>query len=128
MVIQGTWDDVFGKSPPKVAALASALAALLRALNPACVEVARPGDKAVSFGWGAAKMSQAYAYLMPQKDRVNLGFYQGANLPDPAGLLEGTGKSMRHVKVHDEALAQSAPLRALVLAAMEKSRANGGLE
>ena len=28
-----------------------------------------------------------------------MGFYRGAELPDPAGLLEGTGKDMRHVKL-----------------------------
>ena len=33
------------------------------------------------------------------KSHVNVGFFQGAALEDPAGLLEGTGKRMRHVKL-----------------------------
>lgn len=35
----------------------------------------------------------------PAKDHLNLGFFEGANLPDPEGLLEGTGKEHRHIKV-----------------------------
>jgi hypothetical protein len=37
--------------------------------------------------------------FMAMKDTVNLVLYQGANLDDPSGLIEGTGKSMRHVKL-----------------------------
>jgi hypothetical protein len=44
-------------------------------------------------------MSEHFCYLAPQRDRVNLGFFHGSDLPDPDGLLEGTGKKLRHVKV-----------------------------
>ena len=37
--------------------------------------------------------------FMAMKDSVNFVLYQGANLDDPSGLIEGTGKSMRHVKL-----------------------------
>jgi hypothetical protein len=40
-----------------------------------------------------------FGYVNAFKDHVNVGFYQGAALDDPAGLLEGTGKRMRHVKL-----------------------------
>ncbi|MBI5671023.1 MAG: DUF1801 domain-containing protein [Chloroflexi bacterium] len=36
---------------------------------------------------------------MPYQNHVNLGFARGVSLPDPAGLLEGTGKKARHVKL-----------------------------
>jgi hypothetical protein len=39
-----------------------------------------------------------FGYVNVFKDHVNIGFYFGAELEDPAGLLEGTGKRMRHVK------------------------------
>jgi len=39
------------------------------------------------------------ACLYAAGDHVNLGFFRGADLDDPKGLLEGTGKGMRHVKV-----------------------------
>jgi hypothetical protein len=41
----------------------------------------------------------AFAYVGAFKHHVNVGFFQGAKLSDVAGLLEGTGKYMRHVKV-----------------------------
>ena len=41
----------------------------------------------------------AFAYVNAFTARVNVRFFHGAELPDPAGLLEGTGKYMRHVKV-----------------------------
>jgi len=41
----------------------------------------------------------AFAYVNAFKDHVNVGFFLGATLADPAGLLEGTGKRMRHVKL-----------------------------
>lgn len=95
----GTWDDVFGRSSPQVQALALAARDLIRGLHPGVVEVARPGDGAVTFGLGPRKMKDGYAYLAPHQAWVNLGFYQGAHLKDPGALLEGTGKSMRHVKL-----------------------------
>lgn len=38
-------------------------------------------------------------YLAPAKNHVNLGFYQGAELKDTEGVLQGTGKQMRHIQV-----------------------------
>ena len=41
----------------------------------------------------------AFAYVNAFKAHVNVGFFRGAELADPVGLLEGTGKCMRHVKL-----------------------------
>src|ERR1044071_1454864 len=48
-----------------------------------------------------------FCYVNSFKSHVNVGFFNGAALEDPAGLLEGSGKRMRHVKLiphreHDE--------------------------
>jgi hypothetical protein len=40
-----------------------------------------------------------FAYVNAFMDHVNVGFFHGAALDDPAGLLQGTGKHMRHVKL-----------------------------
>jgi hypothetical protein len=40
-----------------------------------------------------------FGYVNAFKKHVNVGFFHGAALKDPAGLLEGTGKRMRHVKL-----------------------------
>jgi hypothetical protein len=39
-----------------------------------------------------------FAYVDVFKSRTNVGFFYGAHLDDPAGLLEGAGKNMRHVR------------------------------
>ena len=41
----------------------------------------------------------AFGYVNVFSSHVNVGFFHGAALDDPAGLLEGAGKRMRHVKV-----------------------------
>lgn len=41
----------------------------------------------------------AFAYVNAFKAHVSVGFFRGAEIADPAGLLEGTGKFMRHVKL-----------------------------
>jgi hypothetical protein len=44
----------------------------------------------------------AFAYVDAFKAHVNVGFFRGAEIADPGGLLEGTGKFMRHVKLRPE--------------------------
>jgi hypothetical protein len=44
----------------------------------------------------------AFAYVNAFRAHVNVGFFRGAEIADPAGLLEGTGKFMRHVKLTPE--------------------------
>ena len=44
----------------------------------------------------------AVAYVNALTAHVNVGFFRGAELADPAGLLEGSGKSMRHVKLRQK--------------------------
>lgn len=59
----------------------------------------------------------AFAYVATFKAHVNIGFFHGAALADPAGLLNGTGKAMRHVKLRPGQAIDDAALDALVRAA-----------
>ncbi len=56
----------------------------------------------------------AFAYVNSFKAHVNVGFFRGAELPDPDGLLEGTGKFMRHVKLRPEGEVDASALVKLV--------------
>jgi hypothetical protein len=58
-----------------------------------------------------------FGYVNVFTSHVNVGFFHGAALPDPAGLLQGTGKSMRHVKLRPDTAANEAALRKLIHAA-----------
>lgn len=56
----------------------------------------------------------AFAYVNAFKSHVNVGFFCGAELADPAGLLEGTGKFMRHVKLRPNSDINAAALTQLI--------------
>jgi hypothetical protein len=58
-----------------------------------------------------------FGYVNVFKSHTNVGFFYGAYLDAPAGLLEGTGKNMRHVKVKPGKELDSAALEGLVHAA-----------
>ncbi len=61
----------------------------------------------------------AFAYVNAFTAHVNVGFFRGAEITDPAGMLEGTGRFMRHVKLRPGAAVDTLALRALILAAYE---------
>ena len=56
----------------------------------------------------------AFAYVNVFTSHVNVGFFRGAAIADPQGLLEGTGKSMRHVKLRPQGRVDSKALTALI--------------
>jgi hypothetical protein len=118
----GTYDDVLALAEGPVERLMSAARDLVVSLDPDTFEVPRPGERSVAYGLGPKKMSEAYVYLMPQKGYLNLGFYHGASLPDPDGLLEGSGKALRHVKLASLDEVGSRAVRRLVESAIDERR------
>ena len=58
-----------------------------------------------------------FAYVNVFTAHMNVGFFQGAGLPDPAGLLQGEGRFMRHVKLKAGTPVDEASLRRLIEAA-----------
>jgi len=59
----------------------------------------------------------AFAYVDAFKAHINVGFFWGAELEDQQGLLEGTGKRMRHVKLRPDQDINTSALEALIKAA-----------
>jgi hypothetical protein len=59
----------------------------------------------------------AFAYVNAFRSHVGIGFFHGATLEDPANLLEGSGKRMRHVKVFPDQPTDTDALQALIEAA-----------
>lgn len=64
----------------------------------------------------------AFAYVDAFTAHVNVGFFRGAELADPHGLLEGTGKLMRHVKLRPGRDVDSVALEQLIVAAYADMR------
>src|SRR5258706_16101754 len=69
-----------------------------------------------------------FGYVNVFTSHVNVGFFQGAALRDPARLLQGTGKFMRHVKLRPETATNAAELSRLIDAAYAdiKARVENG--
>jgi hypothetical protein len=59
----------------------------------------------------------AFGYVNAFTSHVNVGFFRGAELPDPNRLLEGTGRFMRHVKLRPEQRVDAEALKRLIASA-----------
>lgn len=114
----GTFDDLLAIAKEPLQPIMSKLRETILAVHPEACETVRLGDRAATYGLGPRKMIDGYAYVMPHSEWVNLGFFQGASLNDPGGLLEGSGAKMRHVKVRSIADADRPEIRKLVAAAV----------
>jgi len=95
----GTFEEAVSDHTPEVIAIARRLRAVIESVHPDALELPWVEQGDVGYGIGPKKMSEHYAYIGPYRTYVNLGFFHGTALPDPEGLLEGTGKKLRHVKV-----------------------------
>ena len=65
----------------------------------------------------------AFGYVNVFTSHVNVGFFLGAALPDPAHLLQGRGKLMRHVKLRPETAIDAVALGSLIEAAYSDMKA-----
>jgi len=113
----GTFEDAVAKAGTHARELAYQLRKLIAAVMPDVVEVPWPKMRMASYGVGPKKKSEHFCYSAAQKDDVNLGFYYGAELPDPEQLLRGTGKLLRHVKIREANDIRRRTLRQLLKAA-----------
>ena len=114
----GTFDELMSESEEALRPIARRLREIVLEVHPEAVEVVRLGDRAATYGLGPKKTSEGYCYVLPYKHWVNLGFFQGVALPDPDGLLEGTGAKLRHVNVRSPEAAGQPAIRALIKAAL----------
>ena len=123
----GTFDDLVRIGHPSQQPTLKRLREIILEIHPDACEVVRLGDRAATYGWGPKKMSEGYTYILPYDLWVNLGFYKGADLPDPKKLLEGTGAKMRHVKIRSLADAEQPAVRELIQAALDERKKALGL-
>ena len=115
----GTFDQVIADAPAEIQTLAHAARALLADVMPGITEVPWARQKIAGYGIGPKKMSEHFCYLAPFKKHLNLGFFYGADLPDPEGLLEGAGKELRHIKIRDAQQLESPAVRELIALASQ---------
>jgi hypothetical protein len=97
---------LLSEHPPEQQAIEHALRATIRRELPGAVEQVDFGNKLIAFG-RSMKMRGLLFALIAHKSWVNLQLADGADLPDPKGLIEGTGKRIRHIKIRTVADASS---------------------
>lgn len=117
-----SFDAVLGGSSREVKDLARRLRRLIIGVYPQVIEVAWPKQRIVGFGVGPRKMTEHFCYIALFRSHVNLGFFHGAALADPAGVLEGTGKELRHVKLTTPAEVERPVIRRLISESLKERR------
>ena len=110
------------KHPADLAAIARQWFEVMRACGDEVRELMHDGCATACLG------DAPFAYVNVFTAHVNVGFFHGASLPDPARLLQGAGKRMRHVKLKPGTPSNPAALRKLIAAAWSdiKSRVENG--
>jgi hypothetical protein len=112
-----TVEELFSLYNPEVRAVAKKARALVLDVFPNAVEQVDAPDKMLHYGTGP-KMNEQLFYIAGYTAHVNVGFWYGAHLPDPEGIVEGTGKRLRHVKLRKPEDVYRPALRALLEAAL----------
>jgi hypothetical protein len=79
---------------------------------------------AIWFGF-SGKMKDMFCYIATSAGHVNLGFPRGASLPDPNRVLEGDGKTMRHIKFRSHRDVERPFVPHYIQAAMEQAAPAG---
>jgi len=93
-----SWAELMAPHSTEVQALAEGLRQVVRGLLPEATEIVRLGWQSASYRSGPMARDEFLA-IMPKRDHVNLHLPDGVELSDPHGLLEGSGKRVRHVKI-----------------------------
>lgn len=100
---------------PEIQAIERALRATIGSEAPGAIERVDFGNRLIAFGRSMAMGGLLFA-IIAHRTWVNLQLADGADLPNPDGLIEGTGKRIRHIKIRSVADASSAPVVASIRA------------
>ena len=104
-------DAWFDSRRPQLGAIAREWFLRMRGCGSDVRELLHDGHPTVCVG------DAAFGYTNVFTAHVNIGFFRGASLPDPAGLLQGDGKYMRHVKLKPGTAVDASSLETLITVA-----------
>jgi hypothetical protein len=96
-----TADKIFAQFPESVAAMGSSLRQFLLGHLKGISEQPDPKANVIGYSYGAGYKDLICTIILSKKG-IKLGFYKGAELPDPKKLLTGSGKVHRYVEIKSE--------------------------
>src|SRR6266513_225854 len=107
---------------PPVQDLALKLRALVLEEMAPCFENIYDAYSAVAIGYGASgRLRDGIFHIAVYSNHVNLGFNDGASLDDPKGILQGSGKQIRHITMKAAEDLKQPQLRAYIRRARKKA-------
>jgi len=109
-------EKLLGSYPSDVQALAQSARGLLLKLLPGVQEGASSSAPVLAYGYGPGYRGMVCTLIL-SKTGVKLGLVRGAELSDPNGLLEGSGKVHRYIQLRTESDLDRAAVKQLVKAA-----------
>jgi hypothetical protein len=116
-----SWDAVLAEHDPPIAEAARAVQSLVETNLPGAVVQFDPGNGLLAIGT-SLKMRDLLFAIIPHRAHVNLQLADGVDLPNPNGLIEGTGKRIRHVKVRSAEAAASQVITEIVRAQIDRRK------
>ena len=108
-------DRLLGEHTAELQAIERSLRTTIRTAFPGAIEQVDFANKLIAFGRSMKIRGLLFA-IIAHKAHVNLQLADGADLPDPDGLIEGTGKRIRHVNIRSVEAASSPAVVAIIVA------------
>jgi hypothetical protein len=109
--MEETIDELFPATPDDVRGILAQIRGMVRDTLPGATETFY--HRALGYGPTTSGFDRIL-YVAPQNGYVNLGFFYGTEISDPTGLLEGSGRRMRHTKIKSVPAAQNPALIPLI--------------
>ena len=112
-------DSFIARFPPPMAKLTTAVLKRMRERLPGAVELVYDKANALAIGFGPdERASNIINSIAVYSNWINLYFFVGDTLPDPEGLLQGTGTMVRHIRLASPADLDRPAVKALMAAAL----------
>jgi hypothetical protein len=106
---------------PHISNLALALREVVLEEAPDAIESISKGYAvAIGFSFTGKPLKDGFCHIVTYSNHVNLGFNRGALLPNPDGVLQGTGKLIRHITIRSESELDRPFVRRYLQAAIEQ--------
>ena len=106
---------------PHVSDLTLALREIVLEEAPEAIEsIVKSYAVAIGFSFTGKPLKDGFCHIVTYSSHVNLGFNRGAQLPDPKKVLQGKGKSIRHITIRDHKELDDPAIRRFLEAAIEQ--------